>query len=123
MATVTGIRGSAFLIAAFRVGEGKSAEPLYYDDVARMYLGRDVLIRAEEVARPSPFVEEMVRLRTRHFDDALASVVSQGYRQILVLDSAWTPARSVSGGRASGPLRYTTRRPSVPSRKSVYKPA
>jgi methyltransferase (TIGR00027 family) len=87
MADIHGVRGTAFVIAAFRVEEGESSEPLYYDDVAKMYLNREALAQADEMVRPSPFVKEMVKLRTAYFDAALGAAVTRGYHQILILGS------------------------------------
>ncbi len=81
------VSGTAFVIAAFRAEENESESPLYTDQVAGLFLNPQIKETAKAVAQNFPAAKEMIKLRTKYFDDILCQQISQGYKQVLILGS------------------------------------
>ncbi|MCY7323742.1 MAG: class I SAM-dependent methyltransferase [Phormidesmis sp. CAN_BIN36] len=87
MSEIKNVSGTAFIIAEFRAEENAAPEPLYRDEIVELFLDQNSKQVAHQVAESFPPVKDMVKLRTRYFDDTLAQQLALGYRQIVVLGS------------------------------------
>lgn len=87
MSTAKNITGTAFIIAEFRVEENDALTPLYTDLVAHHFLNAETRKIAQEIAQDSPAAKEMVKLRTKYFDDVLLAQIAQGCQQVVILGS------------------------------------
>ena len=81
------IAGTAFVIAALRTEENTASCPLYVDKIAELFLDAQIKQIAQNIAQASPPAKEMVKLRTKYFDDALSRQISLGDRQVVILGS------------------------------------
>lgn len=79
------VSGTAFIIAEFRAEENEAAIPLYRDEIVRLFLNDETKAIAEQVAQTFPAAKEMVKVRTKYFDDVLSEQISQGCQQIVIL--------------------------------------
>jgi methyltransferase (TIGR00027 family) len=79
------VSGTAFIIAEFRAEENEAATPLYRDEIVRLFLNDETKAIAERVAQSFPAAKEMVKVRTKYFDDVLSQQISQGCQQIVIL--------------------------------------
>jgi methyltransferase (TIGR00027 family) len=82
---IENVSGTAFVVAEFRAEENGEAAPLYHDPVVGFFLNEDTKRAADRVATDFPPVKDMVRIRTRFFDDVLDTQVRAGVRQIVIL--------------------------------------
>lgn len=87
MSKIKNVSGTAFIIAEFRAEENDASEPLYRDEIAELFLNAESKQVAAQVAQSFPPVKDLVKLRTRYFDDVLAQHLAQGYQQIVILGS------------------------------------
>ena len=87
MPEIKNVSGTAFIIAEFRAEENESSEPLYRDEIVQLFLDRDTQQVAQQVAQSFPPVKDMVKLRTRYFDDVLAQQLALGCQQVVILGS------------------------------------
>ncbi|HEY9699542.1 MAG TPA: class I SAM-dependent methyltransferase [Trichocoleus sp.] len=78
---------TAFIVAEFRAEENHASEPLYRDKIVQLFLNAESKQVAAQVAQSFPPVKEMVKLRTRYFDDVLVQQLTQGYQQVVILGS------------------------------------
>ncbi len=83
--TVTSVTGTAFVVAEFRVEENYAVHPLYRDDVVGLFLSAASRRAAAQAAAGFPLVKELVKIRTRYFDDMLERQIADGCRQVVVL--------------------------------------
>jgi methyltransferase (TIGR00027 family) len=83
--TVTNVTGTAFVVAEYRAEENYAIAPLYRDDVVGIFLSSASRRAAAQAAAGFPLVKELVKLRTRYFDDMLTRQVAQGCRQVVLL--------------------------------------
>lgn len=81
------VSGTAFIIAAFRAEENEENYPLYTDQVTSLFLNAQIKETAKAVAQNFPAAKEMIKLRTKYFDDILCQQISQGYKQVVILGS------------------------------------
>ena len=87
MSEIKNVSGTAFIIAEFRAEENAAPEPLYRDEIVELFLDRNSKQVAHQVAQSFPPVKDMVKLRTRYFDDVLAQQLALGCRQVVILGS------------------------------------
>jgi len=85
MSEIRNVTGTAFVVAEFRAQENEAACPLYRDPVVGLFLGEGSRQAATRVATGFPLVSEMVKIRTRYFDDMLERQLSSGCRQVVLL--------------------------------------
>jgi methyltransferase (TIGR00027 family) len=85
MAQIKNVAGTAFIVAEYRAEENDAAEPLYRDTVVQMFLSDDSRRAAADAAAGFPLVKELVKIRTRYFDDTLDRQISSGCRQVVLL--------------------------------------
>lgn len=81
------VRGSAFIIGEFRAEENEEAAPLYRDEIVKFFLNDQTKKTADHVAQNFPAAKEMIKLRTKYFDDALLNQIALGYKQVVILGS------------------------------------
>jgi methyltransferase (TIGR00027 family) len=79
------VSGTAFIIAEFRAEENEAVTPLYRDEIVRLFLNDRTKAIAERVAQTFPAAKEMVKVRTKYFDDVLLQQISQGCQQVVIL--------------------------------------
>lgn len=87
MLELNNVSGTAFIIAEFRAEENQAPEPLYQDQIVELFLDHETHQVAQQVVQSFPPAKEMVKLRTRYFDDVLAQQIALGYQQIVILGS------------------------------------
>jgi methyltransferase (TIGR00027 family) len=81
------VTGTAFIVAQFRAEENQEAVPLYTDNVVEIWLNEDTKKAADEIAQNSPAAKEMLKLRTKYFDDVLSNQILAGCKQVVILGS------------------------------------
>jgi methyltransferase (TIGR00027 family) len=85
MASVENVTGTAFVVAEFRAEENAEQTPLYRDPVVPLFLNEDSRRAAARIAASFPLVKELVKIRTRYFDDTLEREIRSGCRQVVIL--------------------------------------
>ena len=85
MAQVTNVSGTAFVVAEFRAEENDEAYPLYRDPIVKLFLSEESRQAADRIAAGFPLVKEMVKIRTRYYDDMLQKQISLGCQQVVLL--------------------------------------
>jgi methyltransferase (TIGR00027 family) len=85
MATIENVSGTAFVVAEFRAEENREPAPLYRDLVVGLFLSDDSRHAASRVASSFAPVKDMVKIRTRYFDDVLERHLLEGFRQVVIL--------------------------------------
>ena len=83
--TVTNVTGTAFVVAEYRAEENYAVTPLYRDDVVGLFLSAASRRAAAQAAAGFPLVKELVKIRTRYFDDMLERQIAAGCRQVVLL--------------------------------------
>ncbi|MEG5034044.1 SAM-dependent methyltransferase [Microcoleus sp. AT3-D2] len=81
------VTGTAFIVAEFRAEENEEAMPLYTDHVVKIWLNEETKEIAAKIAQNSPAAKEMVKLRTKYFDDVLSNQILGGCKQVVILGS------------------------------------
>ncbi len=81
------VTGTAFVVAEFRAEENEETSPLYTDNVVKIWLNEETRIIANEIAQNSPAAKEMIKLRTKYFDDVLSNQILAGCKQVVILGS------------------------------------
>jgi methyltransferase (TIGR00027 family) len=89
---------TAFVIAEWRAEESESADPLFSDHIANIFLNSETYQAASSIAKASPSTKFLVRYRTRYFDDAILDRIRKGTKQFLILGS----------GLDTRPIRFGT---------------
>ena len=107
--TVTSVTGTAFVVAEYRAEENYAVHPLYRDDVVGLFLSAASRRAAAQAAAGFPLVKELVKIRTRYFDDMLERQIAAGCRQVVVL-GAGLDTRAVRKAAARRPLLRDRRR-------------
>ena len=79
------VTGTAFVVAEYRAEENYALHPLYRDRVVDMFLSEDSRQAAARIAAGSPAVKELVKIRTRYYDDMLDEQIAAGCRQVVIL--------------------------------------
>ena len=85
MAQIENVSGTAFVVAEFRAEENRERNPLYRDPVVGLFLDEHTRQAADRVAAGCPPVADLVKLRTRYFDDVLEAQLRAGVRQVVIL--------------------------------------
>ncbi len=92
------VTGTAFIVAEFRAEENEETAPLYTDNVVKIWLNEETNRIAREIAQNSPAAKEMVKLRTKYFDDVLSNQILGGCKQVVILGSGLdTRAARING--------------------------
>ncbi|HSF74659.1 MAG TPA: SAM-dependent methyltransferase [Microcoleus sp.] len=92
------VTGTAFIVAEFRAEENEEAIPLYTDHVVKIWLNEETKKIADQIAQNSPAAKEMVKLRTKYFDDVLSNQILGGCKQVVILGSGLdTRAARING--------------------------
>jgi len=81
------VSGTAFVIAEFRAEESEETAPLYNDDIVKLFLNNETKRVADEIAQTFPLAKEMIKLRTKYFDDVLSNQILLGSKQVVILGS------------------------------------
>src|SRR5262252_8822664 len=71
MTAIRNVSGTAFVVAEFRADENRALNPLYRDMIVELFLTDETLHASRLVAASFPQVKDMVKVRTRYFDDTL----------------------------------------------------
>ncbi|MDH4229852.1 MAG: SAM-dependent methyltransferase [Nitrospirota bacterium] len=95
---IASVSGTAFVTAVFRMWGQRGYEPLYHDDITPLLVDREAVDHAREAARRFPHAPDMIRLRTRYFDDALNTAIVQGVRQVVIAGSGLDTRATRIGG-------------------------
>lgn len=100
MPKIKDVRGTAFIVAEFRAEENEATNPLYHDPIASLFLNEESRRAAKRISDGLPALKEMVKIRTRYYDDKLSEQISSGRRQVLLLGSGLDtrPARKPALG-------------------------
>jgi methyltransferase (TIGR00027 family) len=85
MAHIANVTGTAFVVAEFRAEENHEPSPLYRDAVVELFLNEDTQKAAERVAGRFPPVKDLVKIRTKYFDDVLETQILSHVRQVVIL--------------------------------------
>jgi methyltransferase (TIGR00027 family) len=96
------VTGTAFIVAEFRAEENEEAMPLYTDPVVKIWLNEETKEIAAKIAQNSPAAKEMVKLRTKYFDDVLSNQILAGCKQVVILGSGLdTRAARINGEKVT----------------------
>jgi methyltransferase (TIGR00027 family) len=103
MSTIKDVSGTAFVVAEYRAEENREPIPIYRDPVVGLFLSDASRLAAERVALRFPAVKDMVKTRTRYFDDMLEAQIAAGIGQVVIL-GAGLDTRAVR--KPSADVRY-----------------
>jgi len=103
MSTVKDVSGTAFVVAEYRAEENREAAPIYTDRVVGLFLSDASRQAADRVSSRFAPVKDMVKTRTRYFDDMLDAQIAAGIGQVVIL-GAGLDTRAVR--KASSAVRY-----------------
>jgi methyltransferase (TIGR00027 family) len=103
MSTIKDVRGTAFVVAEYRAEENREPSPIYADPVVGLFLSDASREAAERVSARFPPVKDMVKTRTRYFDDMLDAQIARGSAEVVIL-GAGLDTRAVR--KRSAGLRY-----------------
>jgi methyltransferase (TIGR00027 family) len=79
------VTGTAFVVAEYRAEEKYALRPLYRDRIVDIFLSEESRRAAAGAAAGFPAVKELVKIRTRYFDDMLDEQIAAGCRQVVLL--------------------------------------
>jgi methyltransferase (TIGR00027 family) len=102
MTAIKNVSGTAFVVAEFRAEENRAVNPLYRDLIVELFLNDKSLYASRLVADSFPQVKDMVKIRTRYFDDTLQKQILARFHQVVILGSgldtraARKPAQNVT---------------------------
>ena len=85
MSTIKDVSGTAFVVAEYRAEENRALRAIYKDPVVGLFLSDASREAAERVSSRFPAVKDMVKTRTRYFDDMLDAQIAAGIRQVVIL--------------------------------------
>ncbi len=85
MPTIEEVSGTAFVVAEYRAEENREPKPIYTDHVVELFLSEASRQAAERVSARFPGVKDMVKTRTRYFDDRLDAEIAAGIGQVVIL--------------------------------------
>jgi O-methyltransferase involved in polyketide biosynthesis len=109
MSQIKDVSGTAFVVAEFRAEENRAATPLYRDSVVGLFLSEESRYAAGLVAASFPPVKDMVKIRTKYFDDMLEKHLLS-FRQVVIL-GAGLDTRAVRKQAAASPTSRSTMKP------------
>ena len=79
MSEIKDVSGTAFVVAEFRAEENREATPLYRDSVVGLFLSEESRHAAARVAASFPPVKDLVKIRTKYFDDMLEKHIALAF--------------------------------------------
>jgi methyltransferase (TIGR00027 family) len=82
---IKNVSGTAFVVAEFRAEENDEAYPLYRDSIVGLFLNEDTKLAAGSVAASFPPAKDLVKIRTKYFDDMLEKQFLAGFQQVVIL--------------------------------------
>jgi methyltransferase (TIGR00027 family) len=85
MSRIKDVSGTAFVVAEFRAEENREVAPLYRDSVVGLFLSEESRYAAGLVAASFPPVKDLVKIRTKYFDDVLEKHILSHFRQVVIL--------------------------------------
>lgn len=85
MSRIENVSGTAFVVAEYRAEENRETTPLYQDPIVELFLNSDSREAADRLAARFPPVKDMVKIRTKYFDDALDEHLLMQFRQVVIL--------------------------------------
>ena len=85
MAAIEDVSGTAFVVAEYRAEENQEAPPIYRDPVVGVFLNDASRQAADRISSRFPAAKDMVKTRTRYFDDMLERHIAAGVRQVVIL--------------------------------------
>jgi methyltransferase (TIGR00027 family) len=85
MSEIGDVSGTAFVVAEYRAEENREPTPIYQDPVVSLFLSDASRRAADRVSSRFPAVKDMVKTRTRYFDDMLEAQIAAGIRQVVIL--------------------------------------
>ena len=103
MSAIKDVSGTAFVVAEYRAEENREPTPIYRDPVVDLFLSEASRQAAERVASRFAPVKDMVKTRTRYFDDTLDAQIAAGIGQVVIL-GAGLDTRAVR--KQSAGVRY-----------------
>src|SRR5215831_1460747 len=103
LSTIKDVSGTAFVVAEYRAEENREPKPIYRDPIVGVFLNDSSRQAAERVSSRFPAVKDMVKTRTRYFDDMLDTQIAAGIRQVVIL-GAGLDTRAVR--KQSAGVRY-----------------
>jgi methyltransferase (TIGR00027 family) len=103
MSAIKDVSGTAFVVAEYRAEENREPAPIYEDLVVGLFLSDASRQAAERVSSRFPAVKDMVKTRTRYFDDMLDAQIAAGIGQVVIL-GAGLDTRAVR--KQSAGVRY-----------------
>ena len=103
MSTIEDVSGTAFVVAEYRAEENREPAPIYRDPVVGLFLSEASREAAERISSRAPAVKDMVKTRTRYFDDMLDAQIAAGIGQVVIL-GAGLDTRAVR--KAAAGVRY-----------------
>jgi methyltransferase (TIGR00027 family) len=100
MTAIKNVTGTAFVVAEFRADGNNEDEPLYRDEIVKLFLDADTKKAADGVSADFPPIKRLVQIRTRYFDDRLDEQIRRGVRQIVILGAGFDtrPIRKQTSG-------------------------
>jgi methyltransferase (TIGR00027 family) len=87
MASIEHVSGTAFVVAEFRAEENNEPAPLYRDFIVELFLSDESKRAARRVAEDFPLVKDLVKIRTKYFDDTRDQHLLSNVRQVVILGS------------------------------------
>ena len=103
MSMIKDVSGTAFVVAEYRAEENREPIPIYNDPVVGLFLNDASRQAAERVCARFPAVKDMVKTRTRYFDDMLDAQIAAGIGQVVIL-GAGLDTRAIR--KQSADVRY-----------------
>lgn len=85
MSEIKNVSGTAFVVAEFRAEENREEHPLYRDSVVGLFLTEQTKQAARLVSKAFPPARDLVRIRTRYFDDVLEKYILAQFKQVVIL--------------------------------------
>jgi methyltransferase (TIGR00027 family) len=100
MTAIKDVTGTAFIVAEFRADGNSEDEPLYRDEIVKLFLDADTKKAADSFSADFPAIKRLVQIRTRFFDDRLDEQIRRGVRQIVLLGAGFDtrPIRKQTSG-------------------------
>ena len=85
MSAIKDVSGTAFVGAEYRAEENREPAPIYQDPIVGLFLSDLSREAADRVSVRFPAVKDMVKTRTRYFDDMLDAQIAAGIGQVVIL--------------------------------------
>jgi methyltransferase (TIGR00027 family) len=85
LVAIKNVSGTAFVVAEFRAEENEETDPLYRDSIVELFLNEETKLAAGSVAASFPPVKDLVKIRTKYFDDMLERQIQSGFQQVVIL--------------------------------------